>query len=189
MQNCTGCLAWAWFSSSIWPSNFIKHLHSSSSGAPNPVLWDMANRFAAAGPGTTCHQPGAFVKRPQVDRRFTMEPEWQGDSDLVNHLERFHVSFLRCNPRHYGSSVITRQKKPLLQRIVGQIQALQVSAGLQSCWFGKLLGWLSDSSCTFWGPSKTRNWNYRRHQLTHIRNIQFMIIHVDSSYCPYIWHD
>lgn len=112
MQNCSGCLAWARFSSSIWPSNFIEHLHYSSSGAPNPVLWDMANRFAAAGPGTTCHQPGAFVKRPQVDRRFTMEPEWQGDSDLVNHLERFHVSFLRCNPRHYGSSVITRQKKP-----------------------------------------------------------------------------
>ena len=145
MQNGTGCLAWAWFSSSIWPSNFIKHLHSSSSGAPNPVLWDMANRFAAAGPGTTCHQPGALVKRPQVDQ---VEPElfqpldgwrfWPCKSSWKIPCFIFEVW---CRSRHYGSSVWhDNLTPPLLQRIVGQIQAFQVSASLQSCLFWKTAG-------------------------------------------------
>lgn len=145
MQNCTGCLAWAWFSSSIWPPNFIKHLHYSSSGAPNPVLWDMANRFAAAGPGTTCHQPGAFVKRPQVDQ---VEPElfqpldgwrfWPCKSSWKIPCFIFEVW---CRSRHYGSSVWhDNLTPPLLQRIVGQIQAFQVSASLQSCLFWKTAG-------------------------------------------------
>lgn len=142
MKNYTGCLAWAWFSSSIWPPNFIKHVHSSSLGAPNPVLWDMANRFAAAGPGTTCHRPGAGCF---TDRRLTLQFSPQSFTWKMGIVSRWTRRFWPCKSS-LGStfyfwgviqgigSMMTWQK-PLLQRIVGQIQAFQVSAGLQSCFY------------------------------------------------------
>ena len=142
MENRSGFLAWSCFSSSIWPPNFIKHSHCSSSGAPNPVLWDMANRFAAAGPGTTCHQPGAGWNDRRLTLRIFLPKVSHGTGIVSRWTRRFWQSksslgsmFNFWGEIHGIGSMLWQwhKKTSLLQWIVGQIQAFQMSAGLQSC--------------------------------------------------------
>ena len=115
-----------------------------------------------------------------------------GDSDLANHLEKFHVSVLRCGVVH-GTTVAVwwhdKGARPSCSELLAKSKRSRwaqasKAAGLENCWDDLAIAPVPI------GVHQKLEIETTEDQLTNIIIYTITVsIHVDSSYCPYIWHD